>query len=419
MIERMKALAEKLLAIGAREGDSRDERIRKAVLHLFALAMILGAPVDGYLSLSGGQRAMGMILMAYTGATLVGYVHFVATGRRALFQRTQFALILAMVGLIDFLAGGLAESQGSVMWAGIMPLGAFLLTSKREATLWFVAYLVAITALLAGDGWISRDAAVRATEEELYSMAGLLYGFTGMVVGLVYYFVVRLQRAREELVEKNAALEAERAKSERLLLNVLPAQIASRLKAEGDRTIADGFDEVTVLFADLVGFTNLSSRTEPGPLVSMLDGVFTAFDGLAEEAGAEKIKTIGDAYMAAAGLPEERPDHAAVMARMALGLRESLEILNEERGTSLRIRVGLHTGPVIAGVLGTKKFQYDLWGDTVNTASRMESHGEPGRIQVSEATYMALKDEFRFEERGVIEVKGKGPMRTYFLEGER
>ncbi len=209
-------------------------------------------------------------------------------------------------------------------------------------------------------------------------------------------------------------LSIEQEQSERLLLNVLPKRIAERLKQE-EGAIADGFAEVTVLFADIVGFTQLADRLSPQALVVLLNQVFSLFDQLAEQHGLEKIKTIGDAYMVVGGLPEVRTDHATAIAQMAIDMQQAITNLNLETGESFSMRIGINTGPVVAGVIGIKKFIYDLWGDTVNIASRMESHGLPGCIQVTEATYAHLKDQYEFKRRGVIQVKGKGEMETYLL----
>jgi len=214
------------------------------------------------------------------------------------------------------------------------------------------------------------------------------------------------------------ALRDEQARTERLLLNILPAPIAERLKHD-EGTLADGFAEVTILFADIVGFTQLSARIEPDELVALLNRVFSEFDALAEKHDLEKIKTIGDCYMVAGGLPEPHADHAAAVAEMALDMRDAIAGLEPPGGGRLDIRVGLNTGPVVAGVIGRKKFIYDLWGDAVNTASRMESHGKPSAIHVTESTHAALADRYLFEDRGTIEVKGKGPMHTYFLTGRK
>jgi class 3 adenylate cyclase len=219
-----------------------------------------------------------------------------------------------------------------------------------------------------------------------------------------------------EAVRSRRALQLEQQRSERLLLNVLPAPIAARLKA-GEGVIADAFPEVTVLFADLVGFTRRSQRTSPAQVVATLNELFSEFDRLAQRQGLEKIKTIGDAYMVAGGLPEPRPDHAEAIAEMALAIQTEVARRTDPSGRPLQVRIGIDTGPVEAGVIGTTKFSYDLWGDTVNTASRMESHGIPGCIQVTARTYQRLRDRYRFQRRGPIPVRGMGEMVTYFLVG--
>lgn len=217
-----------------------------------------------------------------------------------------------------------------------------------------------------------------------------------------------------EKAEKS--LEEEHLKSESLLKNILPTSIAERLKGESD-IIADNFKEATILFSDLVGFTKLSGNMRPEELVKLLNTIFTRFDKLSKKYGLEKIKTIGDAYMVVSGLPESRDDHAHAMAEMALEMMEIVKEINRQLGMDLHIRVGVNSGAVVAGVIGKAKFSYDLWGDSVNTAARMESHGLPGKIQVTESTYMLLKNKFIFEDRGRIHIKGKGEMKTYFLKG--
>jgi len=209
-------------------------------------------------------------------------------------------------------------------------------------------------------------------------------------------------------------IEDEKMRSEQLLLNILPKSIAERLK-DGETTIADSFSNVSVLFADLAGFTRLSTQVPPDEIVALLNRIFSAFDDLAEQYGLEKIKTIGDCYMAAAGLPVPREDHAVTTAHMALDM---LHIINNSRfgNLQLTLRIGINSGPVVAGIIGNKKFIYDLWGDAVNTANRMESHGLPNQIQVSETTYELLKEKFLLEPRGEIDVSGKGLMKTFWLK---
>jgi len=209
-------------------------------------------------------------------------------------------------------------------------------------------------------------------------------------------------------------LGEERARSERLLLNILPAPIAERLKAS-EESIAEHSDGVTVLFADIVGFTPLSARKTPRALVDLLNRIFSEFDALADAHGLEKIKTIGDAYMAVAGLPQPWPDHAARAARMALAMLDATARVSAETGENLALRIGLHSGPVVAGVIGRRKFIYDMWGDTVNTASRMESHSLPGAIHCTEATANLLQGAFQLQARGAVQIKGKGEMRTFLL----
>lgn len=236
---------------------------------------------------------------------------------------------------------------------------------------------------------------------------------------------IELSHAYDTLAQKNSELERayhqleeEKAKSEWLLLNILPNLVAQRLKS-GAKVIADSHDSVTVMFADIVGFTQLSSKISPEALVAILDAVFRRFDHLVDKFKVEKIKTIGDAYMIVSGVPEDRSDHQEAIANLALEMLDTIADYNQESGQQLSIRIGFFSGPVVAGVIGQKKFVYDLWGDTVNTASRMESQGEPGKIQVAENTYLTLKDHYEFEPRSKIDVKGKGEMMTYFLLGRK
>jgi class 3 adenylate cyclase len=253
------------------------------------------------------------------------------------------------------------------------------------------------------------------TDRQMLSATTLSLTALGTGV-LLSIFVDRLSRTSfaqgEVIAAQQDALAAEHDRAEGLLENVLPRPIADRLKG-GEARIADGFDEVTVLFADIVGFTPLAATIPATEVVTMLDEVFTRFDDLVDHYGAEKIKTIGDAYMAVVGVPTPRPDHVAVAAELALAMRDSLV------GQRLLVRIGIATGPAVAGVIGRRKFAYDLWGDTVNTASRMESHGTPGHIQVTDAVRLALADRFELEDRGMVDLKGRGPIRAWYLLGPK
>jgi class 3 adenylate cyclase/CheY-like chemotaxis protein len=227
-----------------------------------------------------------------------------------------------------------------------------------------------------------------------------------------------LERVRlAELQVEKQLLETEREKSERLLLNILPTTIAQRLK-QGSYPIVERFAHVTVLFADLIGFTGFANRTDPEEMVSLLNDLFSRFDRIAERHGVEKIKTIGDSYLVVGGLPEPMPDHAVAVAETALEMLTAFTELNGERGTDLQIRFGLNSGPVVAGVIGHKKFTYDLWGTAVNIASRMQSSGLPNRIQLPAEMLESLQGKFRLTERGVIDCKGLGKIRTYLLDGK-
>lgn len=242
-----------------------------------------------------------------------------------------------------------------------------------------------------------------------------------LICNLSVFLYERLKRsefnARRQMELAYQQLAVEQEQSERLLLNILPKSIADRLK-ESTETLAEHFSEASVLFADIVGFTELSSQIPPTEMVQLLNQIFSLFDQLAEKHDLEKIKTIGDAYMVVSGLPTPRADHAIAIADMALDMQQALAQVNAQTGRNFRIRIGINTGPVVAGVIGLKKFIYDLWGDTVNIASRMESQGIPGAIQVTRETYELLKDRYVFQERGMIPVKGRGEMTTYLLKSK-
>ena len=270
---------------------------------------------------------------------------------------------------------------------------------------------------------------------ELHTALGFPIQVDGNIFGVMTFFSREVQHLDEDLLQvmgnlgsqigqfikrKQAeeALRHEQEQTERLLLNILPEPTAKRLRQQPG-TIAEDFAEVTVMFADIVGFTKIAASLSPIELVELLNQIFSAFDRLTEKHGLEKIKTVGDAYMVVSGIPMPRVDHAEAIAKMALDMLAAIAQFNADNHQNLNIRIGIHSGPVVAGVIGIKKFIYDLWGDTVNTASRMESHGIAGKIQLTAATYERLREKFLFEDRGKIPVKGKGEMTTYFLLGER
>lgn len=289
--------------------------------------------------------------------------------------------------------------------------------------------------------WLTTADAPGALQSPLAAKAGLraACGFpvqsSGEVLGVVTFFSRELKEPAQDLLQTmtvigsqlgqfiqrkrtEAALSKEQEQTERLLLNVLPKPIAERLK-QSQETIAENFAEATVLFADLVNFTQIAASLSPIELVNLLNQIFSTFDRLSEHYNLEKIKTIGDAYMVVGGVPQQRADHAQAIAAMALDMQTELAQFNTINGRTLTMRIGIHSGPVIAGVIGIKKFIYDLWGDTVNIASRMESQGVAGQIQVTASTYARLQDHYAFKPRGCVPIKGKGRMHTYFLLGRK
>jgi adenylate cyclase len=301
------------------------------------------------------------------------------------------------------------ESSGVALWAFVAPLGALVFYGPRPAVGWFAAFAVLVGVSAAVDSSLPEPDPPIPTWLALVFFALNVLGPTVTTFALLEYFVRSRDRAYRLL-----AVEQER--SERLLLSIFPRPIAERLKVS-QGVIAERSEEVSVLFADITGFTPAAERLPPEEVVKILDEIFSAFDELVAEHGLEKIKTIGDGYMAAAGIPTPRPDHAEAAARTALAMRETLAAL--PAGAGLSLRVGIDSGPAVAGVIGRSKLGYDLWGDTVNTASRMESHAPPGTIQLTERTRRRLGDGFALEERRGVAVKGKGEMTTYLLVSSR
>jgi guanylate cyclase len=348
---------------------------------------------------------------------VVPLVYFgILFGAIAVFSRTRDFSWLLRVGQVDILLaptlsmiplGGFLKSGGVGLWGILAPLAALVFSDVASARRWYVAYLVVflgsgIAGEVTGPIWSPLPAWFTSTMLALNIAVGGTIVFT--------LLAVFASQRRDALT----ALRQEQAKAENLLLNILPRSIADKLKAQPQR-IADQFESASILFADVVDFTPWSEGLPAAAVVGYLDHLFSHFDELAERYGLEKIKTIGDCYMVAAGVPTPRPDHAHALALMALDMLEAMRSADEVAQVGLELRIGINSGPVVAGVIGRKRFLYDLWGDAVNTASRMESHGTPGRIQITHATYELLADEFEFEPRGTIAVKGKGQIEAWYL----
>ena len=396
----------RLALVGADPRDDEDLRARKALLVLISVLILPVAALWGALYLSFGSP-VGVVPLVYFGVLL---------GAIAVFSRTRDFERLLRVGQADILLaptlsmiplGGFLAAGGVGLWGILAPLGALVFSEVRSAARWYVAFLVVflgsgIAGEVIGPIWDPLPVWFTSTMLALNIAVGGAIVFT--------LLAVFASQRRAALV----ALRLEQAKAENLLLNILPRSIADRLKAQ-TQPIADQFDSASILFADVVDFTPWSERLPAAEVVGYLDHLFSHFDELAERYGLEKIKTIGDCYMVAAGVPAPRPDHARALALMALDMLAAMRSADEVAHLGLKLRVGINSGPVVAGVIGRKRFLYDLWGDAVNTASRMESHGAPGRIQITRATYELLADEFECEPRGTIEVKGKGEIEAWYL----
>jgi guanylate cyclase len=417
-IGRFPGWLQRLVDAGSEPGDSEELRLRKSVLVLSATLMASLATIWVVTYAILGLWSSAAIPFVYQLASAASVLVFARERRYVLFRRSQLAMSLVFPFLLQWSLGGFETSSAVGLWGVTSPLGALLFAGARQSVPWFAGFAGLVAVSVAIDPALAGSAADVPT--------GVVVAFFGLNIGgvsatayaLLQYFVRARDRARAELQDKHEALELEQARSERLLLYVLPEPVAARLKSRPG-VIADHHSSVTVLFADLVGFTPLAERLPADELVALLDRVFARWDALAAERGVEKIKTIGDAYMAAAGVPAPRDDHVEAVASLALAMRTELERCSAEAGQSLELRAGIDTGPVVAGVIGQSRFTYDLWGDTVNTASRMESHAPAGGIQVTERARGRLEPRFELRPRGPIEVKGKATMEAYLLVGER
>ena len=406
-----------LIDLGIAPADTPRERAAKTALTLAAIALgaFAGAWTLAYF-LSGFTTAW-VITLVYQAGLLLALVHFAMTKNFAVFRFASLSLHLVTPIAVQIALGGFHASSGVALWSLVAPLGALLAYGSRETLRWFAAYMFLVgTSVAVGMTEIIRGFHVPTVTVAIFFVANI-GGVSAVVYLLVRYFVRERERAIQVLAEQHVLLADEQRRSEGLLLNILPAPVAERLKHH-EGIIADRLPDVSVLFADILAFTELSERWPPERVVEMLNGLFTAFDEMADSWGLERIKTIGDAYMVAGGLHTGNPDHPAAVAHMAFAMRREAHRQRATAGFPLELRIGIATGPVVAGVIGRRKFAYDMWGDTVNMASRMESTGTAGSIQVSAAAYERLRKDFNFEEREGVIVKGKGKVTTYILLGE-
>ena len=413
-VSRIRSVLDRLVArlarIGADPQDDDDMRANKALLVLISVLILPVALLWAALYLAFGSP-VGWVPLVYFAILLAAIVVFSRTRNFGRFLRVGQVAILLAPTLSMVPLGGFLDAGGVGLWGILAPLAALVFSDVRTAVRWYIAYLV----VFLGSGIAGELlGGVPPAVPEWFTSTMLALNVT---VGgtIVFTLLAVFARQRRDAL---AALREEQGRAEGLLLNILPRSIADRLKAQ-TQTIADQFSSASILFADVVAFTPLAERLPPAQVVGVLDHLFTHFDVIAERYGLEKIKTIGDCYMVAAGVPSPRPDHARALALMALDMQAAMCSIDELGHLGLELRVGINSGPVVAGVIGRKRFLYDLWGDAVNTASRMESHGTSGRIQITRATKELLEDEFVCEPRGTIAIKGKGEIDTWYLVSRR
>lgn len=418
----LQSFIERLRTGGIEAHDSEDERLNKSLL-VFATGLVSVTSVL-WLALyrSLGPQLSSTLPFVFQLLLIGNLLLYILTGRFAVFRTTQLGLFLFVPFIAQWSIGSFISGSGIVLWGLLAPIGAILCIGVRESLGWMIGYifLIALTGVfdfyLADTSPLLHPRIPLATSMVFFALNFI--AVSTLVFLLLRFSIQEKQRISERLNEAHALLTLEQEKSERLLLNILPGPVAERLK-QTDQCIADGFAEVTVMFADIVNFTQVAAGMRPDQVFAMLNDVFSHFDDLAEQYQLEKIKTIGDAYMIAGGLNTESDRHTHNMAEMALAMRAWIVEHALHIGVPLDLRIGIGTGPVVAGVVGKKKFIYDLWGDTVNIASRITGEGKPGEIQCDVRTHAILQNEFEFGAAVNLNLKGKGQTTLYRLQGRR
>jgi adenylate cyclase len=392
----------RVLSIADLPGDDDDARLRKRVGISAGIVTVFAAlPLP---SQAQPQAFVASILLAL-GLSTWSLINLAILARTRRFERFVFALIVTgpvFIILASVVGGGITGSTPGIVWGFLVPAYAILALGPRGATPWFVAYLVSIGVMVLIDPVVHDALGAPAYDKRL----------VGQVQDQLLPLIIVFLLLRYTDVRRRAA----EARADELLTNAIPSVIATRLK-HGEQRIAESYAETTIVFADLAGFTPWAAGRSPTEVVTLLDALFSSFDELTERRGLEKVKTIGDAYMAVAGAPVLRADHAVAAIQLARSMVEATARWRREHEVELRIRVGLASGPVVAGVIGRRRLLFDLWGETVNLAARMESSGVPDRIQVAASTRAAAGDQFQFDERDV-DIKGLGRMTAYLLADE-
>jgi adenylate cyclase len=385
--------------IGADPDDEDDIRLQKSLLVVCSFPFMFAGFAWGIMYFLFHEPLAGAIPFSYGIFSFLSILHFARTRQYAFFRFSQLILILLLPFFLMVALGGFINGSAVTLWALISPLGALLFDEPRYAPRWFAAF----TFLVVLSGFLQSH--LRFANSLLPVLVIFFFVINILGVGSLVFLMIFYFAGQKNMYQQ---------KSEALLLNILPKEIAATLKNES-RTIADQYDEASVLFADMVGFTPLSARLPPVEMVELLNEVFSFFDSLLDKYGVEKILTIGDSYMVASAVPRERPDHAQALTRMALEMRDYISSHIFRNGQRVNFRIGINSGSMIAGVIGRRKFVYDAWGDAVNVASRMESHGLGGAVQITQATYELIKDEFICEPRGTVNLKGKGKMEVWLV----
>jgi guanylate cyclase len=393
--------------IGYDAHDSDEQRLQKTLLSLGSFMFTAAGVLWGMLYFLLGEYVAASIPLGYTIISLLSILMFHWTRHYKFLLFSQLLLILFLPFLLMIALGGFIRSSAVILWSLLSPLGALLFGEPRQGIRWLAAYLslTILSGYFEFRPWVSSSSLSPATIIIFFVLN--IGTVSAIAIFLLAYFVSQKNLLFE-------LLRQEQVKSESLLLNILPKDIAARLK-QGEHTIADNYDSVSIMVVDLVDFTPLSAACDPRTMVEFLSGMFSHFDQLVEKYGVEKIETVGDSYMVGAGLPIPRQDHAEVVTQMALDIRAYFERGVFLEGHPLNCRIGINSGPITAGVIERKKISFNVWGDTVNTASRMQSHSLPGQIQVSQVTYELIKDDFFCEPRGMMNVKGKGQMEVWLV----
>ena len=416
------AYLERLRNAGIDPADSEELRLQKSLLFFATGLICLASMVWLLIYWQLGPRFSSNLPFAVQLLLVGNLLVYLKTLNFHAFRVIQLALFLFTPFVAQWSIGSFITASGISIWALLAPVGAILFIGPRESGAWFFAYVFLTTLSGAFDFYVG-DTLLAPAQHVSSQTAAVFFALNFTAVSTIVYLLLRYadrekHQAQQRLQEAHRLLQIEQERSERLLLNILPGPIAERLK-NSNQTIADGFAEVSVMFADIVNFTRVAEGLTPQQVFAMLNKIFSCFDELAEKYGLEKIKTIGDAYMVAAGLDDVLGEPTATLADMALEMCALLHHDFSINEMHLELRVGIGTGPVVAGVVGKKKFIYDLWGDTVNIASRVTSEGLPGVIQVDERSYQRLRQRFAFQEPQMLYLKGKGNMVVYRLLGRR